>query len=64
MPGAGSADDYLSVEIHQATGMVAAQASCDMIEAFARLQIRATAMGQSLHDTALDVIDRIIRFDD
>ena len=63
MPGAGDADDYLSVEIHQATGMIAAQANCDMIEAFARLQIRAAAVGQSLHHTALDVIDHIVRFD-
>lgn len=64
MPSTGRPDDYLSVEIHQATGMIAAQANCDMIEAFARLRIRADATDQSLHDTALDVIDRIIRFDD
>jgi hypothetical protein len=43
--------------------MVAAQVGCDLIEAFDRLKIRATAMGQTLEDTALDVIDGVIRFD-
>jgi plasmid stability protein len=43
--------------------MVAAQAGCDIQEAFNRLTIRAAAMGQSLDDIALDVLDRIVRFD-
>ncbi len=54
--------DYHSVHVHQATGMVAAQAECDIAEAFARLTIRAAAMGQSLDDTALDVLDGVLRF--
>jgi nitrate/TMAO reductase-like tetraheme cytochrome c subunit len=53
----------MSVHVHQATGMIAAQADCDISEAFARLTIRAAAMGQSIEDTALDVLDRIVRFD-
>jgi nitrate/TMAO reductase-like tetraheme cytochrome c subunit len=55
--------DFMSVHVHQATGMIAAQADCDISEAFARLTIRAAAMGQSIEDTALDVLDRIVRFD-
>jgi plasmid stability protein len=42
--------------------MIAAQAGCDIVEAYHRLNIRAAAMGQSLQDTALDVLDRRIRF--
>lgn len=55
--------EQLSIHVHQATGMVAAQAGCDIQEAFNRLTIRAAAMGQSLDDIALDVLDRIVRFD-
>lgn len=51
-------DDY----VHQATGMVAAQLDCDIIEAFGRLRIRAVANGQTLEDTALDVLDGMVRF--
>ena len=54
---------YISDQVHQATGMVAAQAECDMSEALNRLRIRAMAMGQSLEATALDVLDGLIRFD-
>jgi len=43
--------------------MIAAQADCDVIEAFARLTIRASATDQTLHDTALEVLDGIARFD-
>ena len=56
------AEESLSVAIHQATGMVAAQAGCDVTEAFARLKIRAAATGQSLHDMALDVLDGVADF--
>ena len=57
------AEQPLTVTVHQATGMIAAQADCDVNEAFARLTIRATATDQTLHDTALDVLDGIARFD-
>jgi ANTAR domain-containing protein len=52
----------LTVAIHQATGMIAAQAGCDVSEAFARLTIRAAATGQTRHEMALDVLDRVTRF--
>jgi hypothetical protein len=58
----GSSEEFLTVAIHQATGMIAAQADCDIDEAFHRLNIRAAAMGQTVQDTALDILDRRIRF--
>jgi hypothetical protein len=60
----GMSDDALSKNVHQAVGMVAAQVGCDVDEALARLKIRADAMGQTLEHTALDVLDRVIRFDE
>ncbi len=54
--------DYLGVHVHQATGMIAAQVGCDISEAYGRLQIRADAMDQSVEETALDVLDGVIRF--
>jgi hypothetical protein len=55
--------DFPSNRVHQATGMISAQADCTLTEAMQLLIIRAEAMGQSIEDTALDVIDGIIRFD-
>jgi len=52
----------LSVAVHQATGMIAAQAGCDVSEAFARLTIRAAAKGLTPHEMALDVLDGVTRF--
>jgi len=63
MSGAQS-DESLGKHVHQAIGMIAAQVDCDLEEALARLKIRAAAMGQTLEHTALDVLDRVIRFDD
>jgi hypothetical protein len=60
----GLSDDSLSKNVHQAVGMIAAQVDCDVDEALARLKIRADAMGQTLELTALDVLDRVIRFDE
>ena len=40
-----------------------AQAGCGLEEALHRLIIRAEAIGQTIEDTALDVLDSIIRFD-
>jgi AmiR/NasT family two-component response regulator len=54
--------DHLSVQVHQATGMVAAQAGCSVGEALVRLQRRAKTMGQTLDELALDVLDGHIRF--
>ena len=58
----GDASQNSTIAIYQATGMIAAQAGCDVEEAFARLTIRAAAQGQSQHDMALDVLDRVVRF--
>jgi hypothetical protein len=55
--------ESLSVAAHQAAGMVAEQADCDIRDAFGRLFVMANATGQSLNDTALAVIDHVIRFD-
>ena len=60
----GTPDEQRSVHVHQAAGMIAVQANCDVEEAFGRLAIRAAAMGQTVEDTALDVLDRLIRFDE
>ncbi len=54
--------EYIGVHVHQATGIVAAQLGCNIDEAFNRLSIRAAALNQSMELTALDVIDRVIRF--
>jgi hypothetical protein len=49
--------------VQQACGMIAVQAECDIGEAFALLVIRASSLDQSLHLTALDVLDRCVRFE-
>ena len=48
--------------VHQATGMVAAELDCDVIEALGRLKIRADATDQTLENLALDVLDGVVRF--
>ncbi len=55
-------DQSLTIVVHQATGMIAAQVGCDVSEAFDRLKIRAAAQELSLHEIALDVLDGVIRF--
>jgi hypothetical protein len=59
----GLSDEHLSDRVHQATGMIAVQAECDLPAALALLIIKAADIGESLEDTALDVLDGIIRFD-
>jgi hypothetical protein len=61
MPASPSGD-HLSSHIHQATGMVAAQADCDIDEALQLMVIRAAATQVSLEDLALDVLDRRTTF--
>ena len=58
----GPPEEILSVAVHQATGMLAAQAGCDVVEACARLRIRAAAEGVTMHELALDVLDGVVRF--
>ena len=55
-------DEPFGRVVHQAVGMITEQATCDVLEAFARLTIRARATGSSVHLLALDVVDGIVRF--
>jgi hypothetical protein len=55
--------EALSYRVHQATGMISAQADCSLEEALQLLIIRADAAQESIEDMALDVIDGVIRFD-
>ena len=43
--------------------MIAGQLGCIPSEALDRLIIRSAALEQSVDDTALDVLDGVIRFD-
>ncbi len=54
----------VSVVVGFATGEVARQCDCEVIEAFDRLRARADRTGQSLENMALDVLDGVARFDD
>jgi hypothetical protein len=54
---------HISSHVAEATGMISVQAGCDVDEALQLLIIRAEAIGASLEDAALDVIDGILRFD-
>ena len=60
----GPPEDHLSNHVHQAAGMIAAQTGCKIPEAISLLVVRAAQMSQSLEDTALDVLDRVIDFAD
>ena len=62
MPDGLPSEEIPSVAVHQATGMIAAQADCDITEAFGLLTIRAAAQGQTRHELALDVLDHVVRF--
>ena len=57
-------NSYLHNRVHQATGMICAQVGCGVSEAFDRLKLRSAARGQTLDETALDVLDGVIRFDE
>jgi hypothetical protein len=60
------ATDRLSLrnpQVHQATGMVAAQLGMDVESAFARLRGRAFADQRPLGELAADVVARRVRFD-
>ena len=51
-----------SDRVSQATGMVSVQAGCKVAQAFDLLRERAFALGKTLEDTALEVIDGKIHF--
>jgi hypothetical protein len=59
----GVPDDRRTILVNQAAGIVAVQLDCDVIEAFDRLKLCASATGESLEHLALDVIDGVTRFD-
>ena len=62
----GPAQDEFPIvgpEVHQATGMVAAQLDTDLDTAFARLRARAFADERPLSEVAADVVARRLRFD-
>ena len=56
-------EDQMAVHIAEAAGIVAAQAGCDLDEARGRLIIRAAALGLTLEDMVLDVLDGRACFD-
>ncbi|WP_299035821.1 GAF domain-containing protein [uncultured Pseudokineococcus sp.] len=51
-------------EVHQATGMVSAQAGVDLASALLLLRARAFATERPVVDLARDVLSRLVRFDD
>lgn len=51
-------------EVHQATGMITIQLGVNLTEALLRLRAHAYAAGQTLSDSAAEVVDRRLRFDD
>ena len=59
----GNGDSHADDHVHQAMGMISSQAGCDLSEAFDKLRERATAMGESIEDTALGVLNGATRFD-
>ena len=57
----GSRTEY-SLQVHQASGMVATQAACSFDDAIVLMNDRAATEGQTLDQIALAVLDRSIRF--
>jgi len=55
--------DGAVAEVHQATGMVAVQASVPLADALLVMRGRAFAQGTSLREVASDVVTRSIRFE-
>jgi hypothetical protein len=56
-------DDEVVRQIYQATGMVAVQAESTIDEALELLAMRAQTLGQGMHETARQVLDRRFSFD-
>jgi hypothetical protein len=59
----GQPADLRRAQVHQATGMVAAQLGAGMPDGLAALRARAYATGQRLSDLAVDVLARRVRFE-
>ena len=61
---AGNGDSCLSAMIHQASGMVAAQAGCTPDEALTLMIELALEVRRTLDEVAAAIIDGSVRFDD
>lgn len=59
----GRPPSYSAFRLEQATVMVSTQAACDSASARTMLAARAEELGQTVEETALDVLDGIVRFD-
>ena len=51
------------LRVHQAMGMVAVQANCAIPVAFSLMQGQATEDGCSIDRTAVEIVERRLRFD-
>ena len=49
--------------LYQAAGMVSVQVGCTLDEAINRIIIRAAATGVTSEALALDIIDKVVRFE-
>jgi len=56
-------EDEVVRDIYRATGMVAVQAESTIDEALEFLALRAQTLGQGMHETARQVLDRRFSFD-
>ncbi len=56
-------DVRVSVVVAHATASIARQCGCEVFAAFDLLCVEASALGQTLEYTALDVLDGVIQFD-
>jgi len=63
MPDAFTRSGPHSDRVSQATGMVSVQVDCTLPEAFDLLRERAVGLSKTLENTAIAVIDHVIRFD-
>ncbi|HEY0804143.1 MAG TPA: GAF and ANTAR domain-containing protein [Pseudonocardiaceae bacterium] len=61
--GTATGPALLTPQVHQATGMIAAQLDVSMAHAFARLRARAFVERRPLAQLATDVVGRRVRFD-
>jgi hypothetical protein len=55
-------DNLVTVEVHQATGMVAMQLGCTPLEALGRMIVRTLNEGIALDELARNVIEGTLTF--
>jgi hypothetical protein len=60
----GGSEPAWPAQVQQAIGMIVAQAGVGADEAARRLVDHAFAAGRTVHETAVDVLERRLRFDD